>query len=130
VSLAAVQLVRDAELVDLHIESYIPPRLWGYDLFERHDRHFLGGRYFGHLDLPRALDGGLTGGMWSIATNIARGARGRYAALRDNVAGLRATVEAFLAVGFSKFVVRPNEPPESWPAELDRLATALLPLQT
>lgn len=44
--------------------------------------------------------------------------------------GLRATVEAFLAVGFSKFVVRPNEPPESWPAELDRLATALLPLQT
>jgi len=94
VSLAAVQLVRDAELVDLHIESYIPPRLWGYDLFERHDRHFLGGRYFGHLDLPRALDGGLTGGMWSIATNIARGARGRYAALRDNVAGLRATVEA------------------------------------
>lgn len=93
-SLDAVQLVRDAELVDLHIESFIPPRLWGYDLFERHDHHFLGGRYFGHLDLPRALDGGLTGGMWSIATNVARGARGRYRALRDNVAGLRATVEA------------------------------------
>jgi len=86
--------VRDAELVDLHIESYIPPRLWGYDLFERHDRHFLGGRWFGHLDLPRALDGGMTGGMWSIATNIARGPRGRWEALRENVAGLRATVEA------------------------------------
>jgi probable F420-dependent oxidoreductase len=44
--------------------------------------------------------------------------------------GLRAAIEAFLAVGFSKFVVRPNRAPDSWPAELDRLATAVLPLQT
>jgi membrane dipeptidase len=94
VSLDAVQLVRDAEVVDLHLESYIPPRLFGYDLFARHDRHWLGGWFFGHLDFPRALDGGLTGAMWSIATNIARGPAGRWKALQDNVAGLRGAIEA------------------------------------
>ncbi|MFK7990371.1 MAG: dipeptidase [Sandaracinaceae bacterium] len=92
-SLEAVELTRDAELVDLHLETYIPPRLWGYDLRRRHDRHWLGGRFFGHLDLPRALDGGLTGAMWSIATNILRGRRGRWRALQDNVAGLRRLLE-------------------------------------
>ncbi len=92
-SLDAVQLVRASEVIDLHLESYIPPRLYGYDLFARHDRHFLGGRFFGHIDFPRALDGGMTGGMWSIATNIARGAAGRWRSLQENVAGLRAAIE-------------------------------------
>lgn len=93
-SLDAVSLVRDAEVIDLHLETFIPPRLYGYDLFARHDTHFLGGRFFGHLDFPRALDGGLTGAMWSIATNIARGAKGRWRALEANVQGLRETLEA------------------------------------
>jgi probable F420-dependent oxidoreductase len=44
--------------------------------------------------------------------------------------GLRAMLEDFLAVGFSKFVVRPIVPPDSWPAELDALAGAVLDLQT
>lgn len=94
VSPDTVALVRDAEVVDLHLETYIPPRLFGYDLAVRHDRHWLGGHFFGHLDFPRALDGGLTGAMWSIATNIARGANGRWRALEANVAGLRAALEA------------------------------------
>lgn len=93
VSLDAVQLTRSAEVVDLHLETYIPPRLWGYDLHRRHDRHWLGGRLFGHLDFPRALDAGLTGAMWSIATNITRGAKGRWAALQRNVRGLCAELE-------------------------------------
>lgn len=93
VSLDAVQLTRSCEVIDLHLETYIPPRLWGYDLHRRHDRHWLGGRFFGHLDFPRALDGGLTGAMWSIATNITRGAKGRWGALQDNVRGLRAEIE-------------------------------------
>jgi probable F420-dependent oxidoreductase len=44
--------------------------------------------------------------------------------------GLRATLEAFLEVGFSKFVVRPIQQPRSWPEELERLAAAVLGLQT
>ncbi|HHH28666.1 MAG TPA: hypothetical protein ENK57_10035, partial [Polyangiaceae bacterium] len=70
-----------------------PPRLYGYDLFARNDGNLFRGRFFGHLDFPRVLDGGLTGGMWSIATNILRGERGRWRALQENVAGLRAVIE-------------------------------------
>ncbi len=44
--------------------------------------------------------------------------------------GLRSTLERFLEVGFSKFVVRPIQPPPSWTDELDRLAAAVLDLQT
>lgn len=43
---------------------------------------------------------------------------------------LRATVERFVEVGFSKFVVRPAERPASWRAELEDLAACLLDLQT
>ena len=44
--------------------------------------------------------------------------------------GLRTMLEEFLAVGFSKFVVRPLAPPDSWPAELEALAEGVLDLQT
>jgi probable F420-dependent oxidoreductase len=43
---------------------------------------------------------------------------------------LRALVERFIAVGFSKFVVRPVVPPASWRAELEALAAAVGDLQT
>ena len=44
--------------------------------------------------------------------------------------GLRSTIEQFLAVGFSKFVVRPLADPGSWRAELESLAAGVLDLQT
>jgi hypothetical protein len=43
---------------------------------------------------------------------------------------LRAQVEQFIAVGFSKFVVRPVLTPRSWRAELEGLAAAVGDLQT
>jgi probable F420-dependent oxidoreductase len=43
---------------------------------------------------------------------------------------LRAFLEAFLEVGFSKFVVRPLARPDSWRAELEALAAAVGDLQT
>jgi probable F420-dependent oxidoreductase len=43
---------------------------------------------------------------------------------------LRALIERFLAVGFSKFVVRPLTPPVSWRAELEGLSAAVGDLQT
>ena len=43
---------------------------------------------------------------------------------------LRKLIESFIAVGFSKFVVRPVIPPSSWRAELETLATAVGDLQT
>lgn len=44
--------------------------------------------------------------------------------------GLRSLIEDFLAVGFSKFVVRPLDTPVSWRSELEALASGLLDLQT
>jgi probable F420-dependent oxidoreductase len=43
---------------------------------------------------------------------------------------LRALIERFLAVGFSKFVVRPLTAPASWRAELEALSAAVGDLQT
>jgi probable F420-dependent oxidoreductase len=46
------------------------------------------------------------------------------------VDALRRQLEAFVAVGASKFVVVPAEEPADWDAELDELASVLLPLET
>jgi luciferase-like monooxygenase len=43
---------------------------------------------------------------------------------------LRAVIERFIAVGFSKFVVRPIVAPKSWRAELEALSAAVGDLQT
>jgi probable F420-dependent oxidoreductase len=43
---------------------------------------------------------------------------------------LRAVIERFIAVGFSKFVVRPLVTPKSWRTELEALAGAVGSLQT
>lgn len=89
----AVELVWSSELVDLHLESFLPPRLWGYDLHTRHSYRWpFGGWLFGHVDIPRALEGGLTGAMWSIATNIAQPPAWRFGVLERNVAALAATL--------------------------------------
>ena len=88
----AVELARTCEIVDLHLESFIPPRLWGYDLLAKNRSPF-GGRWFGHLDVPRAIEGGLTGAMWSIATNITRSAARRPGILEENITALHRTLE-------------------------------------
>jgi probable F420-dependent oxidoreductase len=43
---------------------------------------------------------------------------------------LRELLERYIDVGFSKFVLRPAEPPPAWPDELARLADGVLSLQT
>lgn len=93
ISREAVELVWSSEVIDLHLESFIPPRLWGYDLHRRHSfRVPLNGCFFGHLDFPRAIEGGLTGAMWSIATNITRASSGRATHLEANARALAASI--------------------------------------
>jgi probable F420-dependent oxidoreductase len=45
-------------------------------------------------------------------------------------AALRDTLQRYIDVGFSKFVVRPAEPPSAWEDELEQLAGDVLSLQT
>jgi membrane dipeptidase len=80
-----IALLQETEAIDLHIDTLIPPRLWGYHPLHRHDRHFLRGHFFGHLDLPRMQDSGLSGAMWSITTNPFRPAGQRLAVFARNL---------------------------------------------
>jgi len=93
VSSAAVTLLRSTEVIDLHIEPFLPHRLWGYDLFRRHGKGVFRGYFFGHLDYPRIQEGGLTGGMWSITTNPFRSRKGRWKAFEKNLSRLRRLYE-------------------------------------
>ncbi len=92
ISDAAWELAERAEIVDLHLDSFISTRLVGYDLLRRHGTGPLGGRFFGQLDVPRALSGGLTVGMWSVTTNPFRTAASRWRVLQSNLAQLQAIV--------------------------------------
>jgi membrane dipeptidase len=94
VSTEAIELVRTAEVVDLHIDTYIPTRLWGYDWRQRHGLGALRGHFFGHLDLPRMYEGGLTGAMWSITTNPFRSAGGRWRMLQRNLERLKGLIDS------------------------------------
>lgn len=89
VSAEAVALCRACDLIDLHIDTFIPPRLWGYDPATRHKGGPFGGRFFGHLDLPRMAEGHMTGAMWSITTNPFRSANARWRIFQANLDRLR-----------------------------------------
>lgn len=93
ISVEAVELARDAELVDLHIDTFIPPRLYGYDPLVRHRAALFGRFFFGHLDVHRMYDGGLTGAMWSITTNPFRSPGARWRNFQRDLARLRVLVQ-------------------------------------
>jgi membrane dipeptidase len=92
VSAEAVELTRSGELIDLHIDTLIPVRVYGYDLEKRHGLGLFRGRLFGHLDVPRMLESGMAGAMWSITTNPLRTARGRWRVFQQNLRLLESIV--------------------------------------
>jgi probable F420-dependent oxidoreductase len=63
---------------------------------------------------------------------LTKRARGRplEQLIPTGLGGLRDLIEQFLAVGFSKFIVRPLTPPAAWREELEALAGAVGDLQT
>ncbi len=93
VSEMAVELCRDSLFLDLHIDTLIPPRLWGYDILASH-RPWFGGRFFGHLDVPRLEQVSMDGAMWSITTNPFRTAQGRYTTFLRNLDDFSRIVDA------------------------------------
>ncbi len=101
VSQQALDLALDADLIDLHIDTFIPVRIWGYDALKHHGKGPLGGNFFGHLDLPRMEEQGVTGAMWSITTNPFRPESNRFDVLQKN----RARYEAMVANSGGKLVI-------------------------
>lgn len=84
----ARSICAEAEIVDLHLDTLIANRLFGYDPLRRHGT-VLGGRFMSHADLPRLQEGGVTGALWSITTNPLRSQAGRCRALGKNLDRLR-----------------------------------------
>jgi len=89
----AVELFGGSEAIDLHIESFIWRRVFGYDLNRVHRGGFLGRHFFGHADFPTAQEIGLAGATWSISTNPARSSRGRRQVLEQNLRELRTLLQ-------------------------------------
>jgi len=89
ISREAIDVYASSEVVDLHIDTFIWKRMFGYDLAKRHGRGPFGARLYYQADLPRLREARVTGGMWSITTNPLRGAKAREAAFVKNVAALR-----------------------------------------
>ena len=89
ISREAVEIYAKSEVVDLHIDTFIWKRIFGYDLAKRHGRGPFGARLYYQVDLPRLREARVTGGMWSITTNPLRSAKGREQAFVKNIAAIR-----------------------------------------
>jgi len=95
VSREAVELHLASDVLDLHLDSFIWTRVFGYDLRRRHRGGPFGRHFLGQVDFPRAREAGLTGGTWVVTTNPFRPRSGRpatFAKNLDRLRGLFATV--------------------------------------
>jgi len=90
ISAEAVRLHLDSEVIDLHVDSFIWTRVYGYDLRARHGAGLFGGDFLSQVDLPRILEAGVGGAIWSITTNPLRTAAGRARSFAANLDRLRA----------------------------------------
>ncbi len=88
ISSQAIELCKDADIIDLHLDIWIPKRLWGYSPAKHHRTAWFGRHFFGHSDLPRMRTAGYTGAMWSITTNPAKLSNARWQSFLYNLFAL------------------------------------------
>jgi membrane dipeptidase len=69
ISHAAADLFLGADVIDLHIESFSFTRALGYDLRKRHSPGLNQALFARQADLPRLLELGLRGGLFSLTAN-------------------------------------------------------------
>lgn len=89
VSREAIDLYLDCDVLDLHIDSFIWTRVFGYDLTQRHDDGLLRGSFYSQVDFPRILEAQLTGATWIITTNPTKVAPERKTTFVENLARLK-----------------------------------------
>lgn len=93
VSQEAVALFRGSNAIDLHLDSFIWHRLFGYDLSRVHRGSMFGRSFFGHADFLTAREIGLAGATWVISTNPFRSSAGRRRVFAQNLTALQALLE-------------------------------------
>ena len=94
ISREAVELYLASDVIDLHLDTFIWTRLFGYDLTRRHGHGVFGARFYSQVDLPRIREARVTGGIWVITTNPLRSARGRSRAFTNNLERLTSILES------------------------------------
>jgi membrane dipeptidase len=94
ISREAIEVYLASDVIDLHIDSFIWTRIFGYDLTKRHDSGLLNARFYSQSDLPRLREARITGGVWVITSNPLRPAVVRARVFVDNLRQLRAILES------------------------------------
>ncbi|CAN5901895.1 dipeptidase [soil metagenome] len=94
ISKEAVELYLASDVIDLHVDSFIWNRVFGYDLTRRHGHGLLRARGYSQVDLPRIREAAVTGAIWVITTNPLRGPRGRAETFSKNLAKLTSILES------------------------------------
>ncbi len=93
ITLEAIEIYLASDVIDLHIDSFIWTRLFGYDLHTRHSAGPFPGWFGFQADFPRVREAEITGGVWSITTNPFRPSLGRTAAFSENFREFEAILE-------------------------------------
>jgi membrane dipeptidase len=93
VSQQAVELVEDADFIDLHQTTEVPVRLYGYDPEKHHPRRKRPNAFFGHCDFPRLALAGYTGVFYDITTNPLRGSARSLELTTSNVRTARTRLD-------------------------------------
>jgi membrane dipeptidase len=89
VSREAIELYLASDVIDLHVDSFIWQRVFGYDLRRRHGHGPTGARWLSQVDFPRIREAQVTGATWVITTNPFRSRRTRPETFVRNLARLR-----------------------------------------
>src|SRR5690606_17837607 len=87
-------LANSCDLIDLHIDSFIWKRVFGYDIRKKHSLGPLRGVFFQQVDLPRIQEAGFNGAIWSITTNPLRTSARKPEILLKNLRSLVSNLEA------------------------------------
>lgn len=94
VSRAAVDLLLDADFIDLHLDLEVPVRLLGYRPERHHGVRRRVQPFFGQTDYPRLREAGFTGLVYDIATNPFRPKANRLATTIRNLEAVRGRIAA------------------------------------
>ena len=90
---AAREIYSAADVIDLHLDTFIWKRIGGYDFTKRHTGSGIAGNFFGQVDLPRIHEAGITGAIWSITTNPFRALRKRGEVFTENLRAIERTLQ-------------------------------------
>jgi membrane dipeptidase len=94
ISRHALDLYLASDVIDLHVDSFIWSRIFGYRLQRQHSRGLLNARFYSQVDVPRLRQACISGATWVITTNPFRTHAGRARAFVANVERLTQILES------------------------------------